>query len=106
MIDKFRWTIIMTILTPLLIVVSIFLAGGGHGFYEPIIFLFPFSAISFIWFNKINFSFITMALLQYPIYGITIDSFRKKIKFISLYLFFLHLTIALIAYAIRPEQFK
>lgn len=104
--NQYRWTIKMALWTPVLILISILLMGGGHGYYEPMIFLFPFSAILFIWFEEINLIFLFVSLVQYPVYGLLIDRFGKRISYTWLLILSIHLIIGILAYSITPEQFR
>jgi hypothetical protein len=56
-----------------------FYSGGGHGYYEPAILLFPAGLISILIFNEIAMPFIILAIIQYPVYGLMMDrSFNKR----------------------------
>jgi hypothetical protein len=50
---KFKWTLNMIIAAPMILICSIILAGGGHGFPDQLIVLFPWTFIS----NIINSQF-------------------------------------------------
>ncbi|HXH93567.1 MAG TPA: hypothetical protein VNN25_18440 [Thermoanaerobaculia bacterium] len=58
-------------------VVAGYLAGGGHGTYVPAVALFPFAMLSTrLTANVISGATITLALLQFPIYGLVTASAR------------------------------
>ncbi len=76
---KYVITTILTLLTPLLIALVVYSAGGGHGSYFPSLVLFPSGCVSFSLFGEVTVPFIFAALLQFPIYGIIIDKSRKKL---------------------------
>ncbi|MFV8345598.1 hypothetical protein [Flavobacterium sp. ZB4P13] len=99
-----KWTLRFGMLTPILILIAIFLAGGGHGYFEPIFILFPFSCISIIFFNEINLLFIFIALIQYPIYGLLLD--KMKVKNIAFFIILAHLFLAITTYVLRPINFS
>lgn len=70
---KFKWTLRLTLLTPLIMITSIITAGGGHGtpipamFCYPILFLlkaFESSGGPLVW---------GVLLGQFPVYGLVID---------------------------------
>ncbi len=93
----FKWTIRLSIATPILVIVTVLLAGGGHGFLKPILCTYP---IAFVFeFKNENNALIPM-LFQFPLYGLLIDLakifFNKRYYGIILAVG-LHVTILLIA---------
>lgn len=80
MSNSYPATSILTILTPFLLLLVIFLMGGGHGYYEPAIVLFPTGLISFSLFDEIIIPFMVLAVIQYPVYGLLIDKSNNKRK--------------------------
>lgn len=96
----------MSICTPVLIILVGFMTGGGHGYYEPMIFVFPFASILFVWFDTINIGFIILAIIQYPVYGLLIDLYSKRYKKTILFIIILHGVTAIAAYNAMPEWFK
>lgn len=104
---KYKFTLILTALTPFLIVIAVFLSGGGHGYFEPLIFLFPFSAVSMLFFNEINLFFAMLSLVQYPVYGFIIErSKTRKRKGAVLLIASIHISIAVVVYILSPEHFS
>ena len=78
---KFKWTLVLTILTPFLIYFSIMLIGGGHGTPVPLMSFFP----SFFLFDAYSDDggltlWILIPLLQLPIYGLIIDLSKRISK--------------------------
>ena len=70
---KFKWTLRMTILTPLTILISIVTAGGGHGTPLPTLLCYPILFLSKI-FESGGGPLVWVILLgQFPIYGLVID---------------------------------
>jgi hypothetical protein len=53
--------------------------GGGHGYFEPIFILFPFSCISFIFLMRSIFVY--FYAIQYPVYGLLLDKMKAKNTF-------------------------
>jgi hypothetical protein len=102
--EKYKWTFRFLILTPLLVILSIYLMGGGHGFYLPTIFLFPIATISMLWSNDLRVVFMILALFQYPFYGYLIDKISNKI--IIWTMFIIHILIAIIIIKFRIENWK
>ena len=76
---KYVNTTILTLVTPLLIALVVYSAGGGHGSYFPSLVLFPSGCVSFSLFGEVTVPFIFAALLQFPMYGLIIDKSRKKL---------------------------
>lgn len=104
MVQKYKWTILFILLTPVLIFVSFFLLLN-YGWIEPSILLFPFTAVQFIRITGMNSAFMIASLIQYPLYGLLIDSF-DKIKNIKLLLVIIHIILAIASYLFIPENFK
>jgi hypothetical protein len=93
---KYKVTLILSLLTPLLLVIAVFLMGGGHGFYAPARVLFPSAMISFPIMNRLEWPFIILGILQFPIYGLFIDKYPDKSKTVIL-LFAFHFLLVIIA---------
>ena len=103
MLQKYNWTIRFLILTPILLLLSIFLMGGGHGFFEPTFVLFPWATMLFFWYDTMNFAFLSMALIQYPVYGLILDKYKSQ--YIGLFITLLHIVLAILSYISRPQAF-
>lgn len=106
MVEKYKWTIRFTVLTPILLMLAIFLMGGGHGYFEPTFLLFPTATILFIWYDTMNLAFLFMAFIQYPVYGLIHDKYKHRFQYIGLIIILLHFILAYLSYSIRPESFK
>ncbi len=70
---RFKWTLRLTLLTPLIMIISIVTLGGGHGTPIPTTLCYPILFLSkgfesgggpLIW---------TVLLGQFPVYGLIID---------------------------------
>jgi hypothetical protein len=97
MSNSYPTTSLLTILTPLLLFLVMFLMGGGHGYYEPAIILFPTGLISFSLFDEIVIPFMILAVIQYPVYGLLIDKSNNKRKTL-LYIIGFHVGLTLITF--------
>lgn len=104
MLGRYKWTIRFIVLTPFLIIISFFLLGAGHGWREPTIILFPFATIQFFRTTTMDVGFLIASLIQYPVYGLLIDSFNKK-NTIKLVLIILHILLAITSYLFISEHF-
>lgn len=78
--ERYKWTKRFLILTPLFLLICMILAGGGHGFVQPIFALFPFATFTCIWFTELSFFNLILAILQFPVYGLLLDKARYKRK--------------------------
>ncbi|WP_018342184.1 hypothetical protein [Cytophaga aurantiaca] len=105
MFRKYKWTICFIVLTPVLIIACFFLLGGGHGWIEPTIILFPFATIQFIRSSTIDLGFLLAGFFQYPLYGLLIDSFQKK-NITKILLITLHVILILVSYQFIPKHFQ
>ena len=102
---RFKWTIRAVLLTPVLLVLAIYLMGGGHGFIEPAIFLFPTGLVSILIFDSIELPFIILAVLQYPVYGWMIDSSRNNRMSCYLIVAF-HISLVIMIILLRSETWR
>jgi hypothetical protein len=74
---KSKWTLRLLIISPPIMIVTILLAGGGHGTNVPLLFFYP---ILFL-IEKLNQGDIltwTVMLVQFPFYGLVVDIIRKQ----------------------------
>ena len=46
---KYKWTNRFALLTQVLLLISVMIIGGGHGYFEPAICLFPWATVSVVW---------------------------------------------------------
>ena len=79
---KYKWTINLLITAPMILLCSVILSGGGHGFSDQLIVLFPWAAIAGI--IDLGIIFFIFGLIQYPIYGFLYDTSNHKKKMIFL----------------------
>lgn len=91
--EKYKWTKRFLVLTPLFLLFSIIIAGGGHGFYQPIFALFPFATFSCVWNADLSFINFIIAIFQFPLYGLWIDKTSNKKRTWFVILFF-HILLA------------
>jgi hypothetical protein len=89
--SKYKWTINLSVATPMILIASIIISGGGHGFVDQLIVLFPWASV-FLQF-EIEFLFYFFALIQFPIYGLLYDKAFNKTKTL-LMISIIHLLIA------------
>ena len=75
---KYKWTINLTIAAPMILICSVIIAGGGHGFADQLFILFPWTYISK--FIDSQILFILIGLIQFPIYGLLYDQSVQKNK--------------------------
>jgi hypothetical protein len=80
MLNKYKWTLLLTTFTPSLLGTSVFLAGGGHGTFLFTKLSFPFGMLGTIFQNEITDFFKVVGLLQFTIYGLIIDKSRNEVK--------------------------
>jgi hypothetical protein len=77
---KYKVTKIFSLLTPLLLVIVVFLGNAGHGSYAPMMMLFPTATIGFPIMGGIEWPFIILGIIQFPVYGLLIDRSANKPK--------------------------
>ena len=89
-----------------LVMLSVFLAGAGHGVYAPMIVCFPYSMLLAELNGSIAKPHIALAFAQYPLYGalIGISWSRPKAWRLWLGLSAVHLGVVTIAVLISMKQ--
>lgn len=75
---KYKWTINLLISAPMILICSVILSGGGHGFSDQLIVLFPWASIAGIF--DLVIIFFVFGLIQFPIYGLLYDTSNYKKK--------------------------
>ena len=103
---KLSWTVKLSIIGLLLLLINFFVIGGGHGYFELLFITFPYSCLLLNIFDEINLSCIFLFLIQYPIYGYFLDKNHEKIKIVMLSIMIIHLVFSIIAYQNMPVGFK
>ncbi|MDB5258658.1 MAG: hypothetical protein JWM14_3353 [Chitinophagaceae bacterium] len=107
MLQKYKWTIRFTLLTPILLVLAFYFMNDGHDDFQPTFFLFPFVTILFfVWHHPINFIFLLLVFLQYPSYGLILDKYKNRFPYIGFIILLLHLLLVLVSYSLSPEIVK
>lgn len=73
--------IILLAATPFCLLFAFASAGAGHGDYILATVLFPFTMLSAVFFNSITISFVWLAIVQFPVYGIVfgLANLRNKL---------------------------
>jgi hypothetical protein len=101
---KFKFTIILSILTPFLLILMFMIMNGGHGSYAPAILLFPTGLISFLFFRALELPFLILGILQFPIYGLLIDKSKNKPK-TAIIIVMLHVLLAILIFSVKKDSF-
>src|SRR5688500_11113407 len=101
--QRYKWTIRMAVITPLLIIICILFMGGGNGTYVPGMLFFPIATSNLILQDVLIPSLLFLSLFQFTIYGFIVDKSHNKPR-VTILLFVFHLVWALaIIYLRRPE---
>ncbi|MFI2742752.1 hypothetical protein ACG2LH_08435 [Zhouia sp. PK063] len=95
---KIVTTIIITIL---LLFLTIFLAGGGHGTYIPAKLIYPFTMLIAEFKHKIGIVGIILAVIQIPTYALILNK-RPNLKY---YLLGIHCIAVIIELIINNGSF-
>jgi len=66
------------IATPVILLVGFISAGAGHGSYSLVKALFPYTMLSAAVFGDIYFPFGSLALFQFPAYGIALGYANER----------------------------
>lgn len=89
------------IITILLLVLTIFLMGGGHGTYVPAKLFYPFSMIIAGFTNKIGVLATILAIVQIPIYSLAVYK-KPNLKY---YIIGIHFIAIIICFSINKSSF-
>jgi len=103
--ERYKWTIRFLILTPLFLLFSAIIAGGGHGFNQPIFALFPIATFPCIWKADMSFLNLMIAIIQFPLYGLWIDKTSNKKRTWFVILTF-HVLLAGLIFIFANENWK
>ena len=89
------------------ILISLGVAGAGHGSYFPAKIFFPFTMLSTFIFQIIKPPFIILAVIQYPIYGAILvwAYFRNYMKPTTISLLAFHIVAVILCISMRSEFF-
>src|SRR5262249_20594439 len=100
-------TLLGILITPVLLIVTVGLMGSGHGTYYAAKVLFPWTMMSTAATKEITVPFIALAVVQYPLYGISLDWARAKggFKPAALMLVVVHCLAVLLAFAVSHPSF-
>ncbi|HQQ96319.1 MAG TPA: hypothetical protein PLX35_03605 [Cyclobacteriaceae bacterium] len=98
---KFTWTLRLAVLNPLLVILSIMMAGAGHGSPMTILLLYPLTFLSGAFDGGGGPLLWIIFLFQIPLYGLIIDlgnrfSLQSAVSWL---LVILHMVLAVIAVA-------
>ena len=107
LVEKFRWTLSSIYVTPLAVMICVFLMGGGHGTYTPTIILFPYAMLMAISEKAIGQTSLVLGLIQFTAYGLIIDLTKEARRglLIGIILFLLHSLTTVFVLALRGETF-
>lgn len=102
---KYKWTKRFLILTPIFLVIAVFLTGGGHGYFQPMFLIFPFATFTCIGNNALTLINLTLAIIQFPVYGILIDKSNNK-RMMSFIILIIHIVVSVIILKYANENWK
>ena len=108
MTTKYKWTIRLSMLTPVLIVICAILMGGGHGWYTPTITLFPLATLNIVWQDHLSEPFLIAGIFQYIIYGLIIDKIKgtKHLDRGVIFIIFSHIALAIFILTLRNPEWR
>jgi hypothetical protein len=75
---SYKWTTRLTLISLVLLLLVMYVAGGGHGSYLPAIFLFPWALLAVVWSASISSPVLWLVLVQYPVYGLVLDKSKEN----------------------------
>src|SRR5687767_7372279 len=105
--SNYKWTIRFSILTPVLILICIFLMGGGHGWYIPTFVTFPWATFNTIWQDQLSKILLIIGIFQFPVYGIMIDKSKgSKRKLVVFGVIVTHIFLAIMILSFKNPEWR
>ena len=105
MFKKFKWTIVLLLLTPILFIVSFLVAGLGAGWsLLPPAIVFPWGVLGMTTLNGKLYLVAALGIMQLPLYGYFIDRSMNK-KRSLLILTAVHLALLLFLILTQSAEF-
>ena len=95
-------------LTPVMLFLGLFSSGSGHGDYFLAKILFPYTLLSTAAFHSITQSFLVLAIIQYPVYGLVsgIANLYRKLRICGLALALVHTMTVVASFAFADRYFS
>jgi hypothetical protein len=95
-------------LTPFMLFLGLFSSGSGHGDYFLAKILFPYTLLSTAAFHSITQSFLLLAIVQYPVYGLLtgIANLYRKLLICGLGLAVVHTVTVVASFAFADRYFS
>jgi len=94
--------LVIALITFLILAFVVLSMGGGHGFFWPAKVIYPYAMIMAVTNNQIGILPLILAVIQVPIYAITIDK-KPKWTFIIIGI---HIVSAIICLNLPTETFS
>jgi len=105
MILNYKWTKRFSLITPILIIICIYLGGGGHGLYKPTMVLFPLATLNLAWQDQLSIPFMIVGIFQFIIYGFLIDNTKNK-KLVIACILLLHIIMVFIILMLKNPEWR
>ncbi|MCC9165602.1 hypothetical protein [Pontibacter harenae] len=104
----YKWTSRLTLFCPVFLIIALLLAGGGHGWLEPAIILFPLGLLSIVVTDSLNVVSLLLAVIQYPLYGLLLDKAQaiNQLKRFTISILLFHLLLVVIILVMRDATWR
>lgn len=95
------------VLTPVGLALGMMSAGAGHGNYLLAKALFPWTMLSTVFLSSITASFIALAIIQYPTYGLILGLANRSVRLsrAPVVLISVHTLLAVVCLALPNQNF-
>jgi hypothetical protein len=82
--------------------------GAGHGTYMPAKILFPFCMLSVVFGHSITTPFVSLAFLQFPLYGLILGAVFRSSRFrsVAISLSVLHIVVLIVVLKFSDPGFS
>jgi hypothetical protein len=103
-----KWTRRLSWIGLVVFLVAMVLGDGGHGYVAPLIIGFPWMTLCTIWATYIPFMFIVLGMLQFPLYGLLIDTLgaTNQYRYISAAIWVSHFVLAVVVLIMRGDNWR
>lgn len=82
--------------------------GGGHGWYTPVVMLFPWATLNIAWQGHLSETFMVAGAFQFVLYGILIDKAKgtKRQNLVMVGIMLSHIMLAILILTLKNPEWR
>jgi hypothetical protein len=103
--EFWKWILLSLIATPFALLLGLWSAGAGHGDYVLAAILFPYTLLSTAMNDTISSAFVTVAVFQFPVYGVILAFAGQRRNIVAMMLVCLHVVAVLLCFLLASDSF-